>query len=310
MSLSPLPAPPSRRARRVLPRLPRILTTVAVLTAAVLTAALLTATAAYAEPFSSFQNPADGAVLVAGVPVTMAVDAFNGEVGITSVEVTIDNGDTWQPVELTRRGYQFTFTPTEPGVLIIATRASTGDLVEVPHTIHRVVVVAAPGPVDCPCTLQLPELSDRAVTHDADTAAVELGLRFRTDRDGSVTGLVFRSYASDPSLLTGHLWSSDGTLLAEGGSPQPLPDGSFQVTFAAPVPVQVGDTYVVSYYTPAGDYASTEDYFTAEYPLPPFATVVDAAGGSGVYRYGVGGGFPDQTWHASNYWVGPVFTTT
>ena len=29
---------------------------------------------------------------------------------------------------------------------------------------------------------------------------------------------------------------------------------------------------------------------------------------AGVYRYG--GGFPDQTWQASNYWISPTFTTT
>src|SRR5262249_60510324 len=68
-------------------------------------------------------------------------------------------------------------------------------------------------------------------------------------------------------------------------------------------------TYVVSYYTPSGHYASTENYFTSPVLSPPFSTVVDDTGGSGVYHYGPGGGFPDQTWPASNYWVEPGFTT-
>jgi hypothetical protein len=28
-----------------------------------------------------------------------------------------------------------------------------------------------------------------------------------------------------------------------------------------------------------------------------------------VDRYGLGGGFPEQTWHASNYWLEPVLST-
>jgi hypothetical protein len=309
VSLSWFSASPARRAWWVLPRLSRVVTMVAVLAGGL----LLPVTAASAEdhPFSSFENPVDGAVLVAGTPVVIGISAFNGEsAGIISVEVTLDEGASWQLAEQTSIGsWQFTFTPTEPGIVRIATRAATVETVEVPQPSHRIVVLAAPSPPDCPCVLRLPELSDRPVIHDGDTAAVELGLRFRTDRDGWITGFVFRSFASDPSLLTGHLWSGAGALLAEG-SPQPLPDGEFQVSFATPVPVQTGLTYVVSYYTPTGDYASTEDYFTAEYPIPPFTTVVDAAGGSGVYRYGDDGGFPDQTWHASNYWVAPMFTTT
>ena len=39
----------------------------------------------------------------------------------------------------------------------------------------------------------------------------------------------------------------------------------------------------------------------------PLTALADgAAGGNGVYRYGAGG-FPDQTYNASNYWVDVVF---
>ncbi|MGZ4977041.1 MAG: DUF4082 domain-containing protein [Methylobacter sp.] len=33
------------------------------------------------------------------------------------------------------------------------------------------------------------------------------------------------------------------------------------------------------------------------------------SGGNGVYVYGTGSAFPNQTWNASNYWVDVVFTT-
>ena len=33
------------------------------------------------------------------------------------------------------------------------------------------------------------------------------------------------------------------------------------------------------------------------------------SGANGVYHYGTGGGFPTDSWQASNYWVDVVFTS-
>jgi hypothetical protein len=144
---------------------------------------------------------------------------------------------------------------------------------------------------------------------DPDPVPVEVGLRFRTDRDGFVTGLLFYRYWDNIGPHIAHLWSADGDLLAEETLAS-TGDNFPYVRFGQPVPVQADRTYVVSYYAPGGHYASTEHYFDSPVVAAPFSTVVDEAGGSGVYTYGEAGGFPDQTWHASNYWVEPVFTTS
>jgi hypothetical protein len=81
------------------------------------------------------------------------------------------------------------------------------------------------------------------------------------------------------------------------------------VSFASPVAVSPGQTYVASYFAPNGGYAFDRDFFATSGvdsgPLHALANGV--AGGNGVYRYGASSSFPDQSWAASNYWVDVVF---
>src|SRR5713226_5513688 len=49
---------------------------------------------------------------------------------------------------------------------------------------------------------------------DADNSAVELGVRFRSDSGGFITGLRFYKYATNTGAHVGNLWSSAGALLA------------------------------------------------------------------------------------------------
>jgi hypothetical protein len=82
-----------------------------------------------------------------------------------------------------------------------------------------------------------------------------------------------------------------------------------QMNFSTPVAITANTTYVVSYHTGVGNYAVNNNYFTAgvdNAPLHALASGVD--GLNGVYLYG-GGGFPTQSFNASNYWVDVVFDT-
>lgn len=242
-------------------------------------------------------TPGFGAVVPVGEPLTLTGGATNGEVGgIVSIELSLDGGQSWQVVATNTERLSYTFTPTQPGPLTVVTRASTRDVTEVPTSFTTVKVVGA----DCPCPLVWP---DRGVTpvEEDDDLAVEVGLRFTVDRDGAIAGLMFRRFSGNTGLREGHLWSGDGTLLATGTTPTGG-DGYPYIAFDQPVPVQAGQSYVASYFTPTGRYAQTTDYFTGEEILTgPFTLGEDA----GVYQYG--GGFPDQSWRGSNYWVDPVF---
>ncbi len=76
------------------------------------------------------------------------------------------------------------------------------------------------------------------------------------------------------------------------------------MNFATPVAITAGTTYVASYHTTSGHYSATRNFFGSSLVNGPLTALV----GSGVYGYGPGG-FPTQTYQATNYWVDVVFST-
>jgi len=168
---------------------------------------------------------------------------------------------------------------------------------------------AAP-PRSCPCSLW-PNSAVPGTVSTADNSAVEVGVKFRSDDDGYITGLRFYKGASNTGTHVGHLWSSTGTLLSQATFAGETASGWQQVTLPAPVPITKGTTYVASYHTDAGFYSSNNDYFTsAPTDSAPLHALQDGAdGGNGVYRYG-GSAFPTLTYRGSNYWVDAVFDRT
>ena len=162
----------------------------------------------------------------------------------------------------------------------------------------------------CPCTIfsgQTP-----TVASDSDTDAVELGVKFRADQDGFVSGIRFFKGAGNTGTHTGSLWKIDGTRLATVTFTGETATGWQQANFASPVAVNAGTTYVASYYAPNGHYAADEGFFAnsgvTNSPLTALQNGVDGA--NGVYRYGNGGVFPSSTYKSTNYWVDLVFNTS
>jgi hypothetical protein len=162
----------------------------------------------------------------------------------------------------------------------------------------------------CPCTIW----SGSAVPgtpSEQDTSAVEVGTKFRSDVSGFVTGVRFYKGAGNTGTHVGNLWATDGRNLGTVTFAGETASGWQQATFAAPIAVSANTTYVVSYYAPNGHYADDSGFFATQgvnnAPLHALQDGVDGA--NGVYRYGLGGGFPANTWQSSNYWVDAVFNT-
>ena len=88
-------------------------------------------------------------------------------------------------------------------------------------------------------------------------APSRLGLKFRADSDGHVTGIRFHKGAGNVGPHVGHLWRADGTLLASVPFAAETASGWQQADLATPVPVTAGQTYVVSYHRAAGRYGVT-----------------------------------------------------
>jgi PKD repeat protein len=161
----------------------------------------------------------------------------------------------------------------------------------------------------CPCSLWSGSAVPNVVA-DADTTAVELGVKFKSDGAGYITGIRFYKGSTNTGTHTGSLWSASGTLLARATFTGETASGWQTVTFSAPVAIVANAVYVASYHTNVGHYAGDNGYFstTGVDNAPLHALQDGVSGGNGVYAYGSTSAFPTSTWNASNYWVDVVFT--
>ncbi len=138
---------------------------------------------------------------------------------------------------------------------------------------------------------------------------IEVGTKFRSTQNGFVTGFRFYKGAGNAGTHTGHLWSSTGTQLAEATFINETASGWQQVQLANPVAITSGITYIVSYFSSAGNYSYTNNYFGTAVVNDPLRGLADGEDGSnGVYNYASSPSFPTQSHLSSNYWVDIVFT--
>ncbi len=142
-----------------------------------------------------------------------------------------------------------------------------------------------------------------------DTAAVEVGVKFRSSQSGKILGVKFFKGAGNGGTHTGRLWSATGTLLASGTFVNETATGWQTLTFAAPVAISANTVYVASYHAPQGRYAINTQFFASAGVTNGALTALRNGdqGANGVYRYGGGGVFPTASFQSSNYWVDVVF---
>ena len=143
-----------------------------------------------------------------------------------------------------------------------------------------------------------------AYADSGESRPIELGVKFTSTTDGTITGLKFYKSAANTGVHTAHLWSGSGQLLATAVFTGETGSGWQQVNLATPVAITAGATYVASYFTTTGHYSITRPYFNVPYTNGPLT--VPVAGG--VYRYGVSA-FPTMTYQNTNYWVDLVLST-
>lgn len=149
-----------------------------------------------------------------------------------------------------------------------------------------------------------------AVTTYNDTAAVELGVKFRAAVAGEVVGLRFYKGPQNTGTHVGHLWTSTGTLLGTLTFANETASGWQEARFASPIAITAGTTYVASHFAPVGHYSANSNYFASDYTNGTLTAPSSAtAGGNGVYRYANTSSFPNQTYNATNYWVDPIVRT-
>ena len=133
-------------------------------------------------------------------------------------------------------------------------------------------------------------------------------MRFTANAAGSITELrYFRGAAdaSDTDTRVLNLWNAAGVLLGSVTVSSTAGEAGWQVgTLSAPIAIQAGATYVVSYGT-TQNYAATANYFNTAHSGPD--GVLTAGVSSGVFAAGTPGVFPTASHNASNYWADVTF---
>jgi hypothetical protein len=201
---------------------------------------------------------------------------------------------------------QITGTPTTVGTNSFTVQATdSSNPAETATRGLRITVLAANG--GCPCTIW----PGTAVPGVADVGAdypVELGVSFRSDLSGSITGVRFYKSAANTGTHVGSLWDSAGNLLASATFSAESASGWQQVNFPSPVAVSPNTLYVASYHVSGGHWSVDWSYFASSGVgnAPLHAPADSSATPNGVYAYGSGGTFPANT-NSANYWVDVVF---
>ena len=140
-----------------------------------------------------------------------------------------------------------------------------------------------------------------ANANDPDASSVELGVKFTSSVNGTVSAIRFYKSLQNTGTHTVALWTSGGAKLASATAANETASGWQTVTLSAPINIAAGTTYVASYHAPYGHYADDQNYFAYS------NGVLAAPRYAGVYTYSTGSSFPTSSWNDSNYWVDIVF---
>ena len=279
---------------------------------------IATASTDVTAPTSTITAPLNGAVLAPGSAVTITGTASDSGGVVGGVEVSVDGGATWHPAT-GLASWSYAWTAAGSGAVTIRSRATddSGHLETPGASITVTVGTGAGTPSPTPggqppngSTIWAPAATP-AVAADTDAVPIELGVKFRSDVNGLITGIRFYKGTTNTGTHTGTLWSSAGALLATATFSNETPSGWQQVSFAAPVAIIANTVYVASYHTNVGHYSYSSGYFatTGVDNTPLHALQNGVSGGNGVYLYGASA-FPTNTFNSNNYWVDVVFSTT
>lgn len=252
------------------------------------------------RPTTTITTPTAAGSYLAARPIVItgtATDAGGGLVAV--VEVSTDGGTTWHRAT-GFENWTYTWVPLTGGTYNIRSRAVDDSVnLEVPGPGQTITVDPAP------VWSLIPASETPAIPTDTDVGFVNLGMRFTASEAGTIAGIRYYRGLGDGGAHVGSLWTSTGTLLASATFTQETASGWQTVTFANPVSIEAGVTYVASYRS-SGHYASTPQYFASERTNGPLT----APAGNGYYTYSTSNAFPTTASNGTNYFVDVIFAPT
>ncbi len=197
-----------------------------------------------------------------------------------------------------------TFTPTQPlansttYTVTVTAESASGANMAAPAQWSFTSAAAAPAAGSCPCTLFTDSDAPAATTSESDQ--VQLGVAFKPNRGGVVTGVRFYKGEDNTGTHTVSLSKTDGTRLATATMGSESTSGWQEASFDASVTVTANTTYIASYTAPNGNYSYTSGGLATPVVRGPLSSVSNGG------RYTYGSGAPLST-SSTNYFVDPVF---
>jgi beta-glucanase (GH16 family) len=197
-----------------------------------------------------------------------------------------------------------TGTPTNAGTFTFTARVSdAGSPQQVASNALSITISSAPASVTIWPSTAVPTVAD-----DGPDSSVELGVKFRSDVNGELTGIRFYKAAANTGTHVGNLWSTNGTLLGSITFSNETASGWQQMLLASPVAITSNTVYVASYHCTIGHYSEDDNYFASKgVDNPPLHALANTVSADGVYSYGSSSAFPSSTWESANYWVDVTF---
>ncbi len=255
-------------------------------------------------PTVSLSTPANNAVVSGAISITAnATD----NVGVSKVDFYV-NGALKSTATAVPYTYSWNTTSVANGSYTLSAKASDaagniGQSATVTVSVNNPVVSA--GSIWAATTVP-------GVVDAGPDSAVELGVRFRSDSAGYITGVRFYKAGTNTGTHIGNLWDNSGKLLASATFTSETASGWQTVNFATPVAISANTVYMASYHANTGHYSFDQKYFSGKgVDTPPLHALADGTSGySGAYTYGSTSSFPSKGWNSTNYWVDVAFTTS
>ncbi|EWT00165.1 hypothetical protein N865_17955, partial [Intrasporangium oryzae NRRL B-24470] len=227
---------------------------------------------------------------------------------VAGVEISTDGGSTWHPATTGLDSWTYRMVTPVNTSYQIRTRAvdDSGNI----GSVATSNTVRAGSGTRCPCSIFTAPgaLWTPQVANQGDTGSVELGMRFRANRDGRITGVKFYKGSLNTGKHEVSVWTTDGHRIGAGVAINETSSGWQTVRLGEPVPVTANTRYIVSYHAPNGRYSVTRSFFAGAFTrLPLTAPANTSTAPNGLYEYNDDAVMPAHGYSATNYFVDVVF---
>jgi len=134
--------------------------------------------------------------------------------------------------------------------------------------------------------------------------AIEVGTKFMSAIDGTVTGIRFYKSSGNIGTHTVQLYNYYGAPLATSVCDSETDSGWQTVILPTAVPIKANTMYIAAYHSSLGNYSATFFGLKTAITNGPLTALADSTMGlNGVFKYTNILDFPIYGFQSSNYWV-------